>query len=96
MAIKAHNPTTAGRRGMTSQDFSGITTKKPLKSLLRVKNGPVGRNNAGRITTRHRGGGAKRFYRAVNFKLEPNTEATVEQIEYDPNRSARIALIITC
>jgi large subunit ribosomal protein L2 len=93
MAIKAHNPTTAGRRGMTSQDFSGITTKKPLKSLLRVKNGPVGRNNAGRITTRHRGGGAKRFYRAVNFKLEPNTEATVEQIEYDPNRSARIALI---
>lgn len=93
MAIKVHNPTTPGRRGMTSQDFAGITSKKPLKSLTKIKKGPVGRNNSGRITTRHRGGGARRFYREVNFKLESNTEATIEQVEYDPNRSARIARI---
>jgi large subunit ribosomal protein L2 len=93
MAIKQYNPTTPGRRGMSSQDFDGITTKKPLRSLTTIKKGAVGRNNQGRITTRHRGGGVRRYYRIVNFKLEPGTSATVEQIEYDPNRSARIARI---
>lgn len=93
MAIKAYNPTTAARRGMTSQDFDKITTKKPLKSLLVSQKSRAGRNNNGRITTRHRGGGVKRHYRLVNFQLAPGTVATVEQIEYDPNRSARIARI---
>lgn len=93
MAIKAYNPTTPGRRGMTSQDFDGITTKKPLKSLLVAKKSTAGRNNMGRITTRHRGGGVKKHYRLVNFQLAPGTTATVEHIEYDPNRSARIARI---
>ncbi|OGL31140.1 50S ribosomal protein L2 [Candidatus Saccharibacteria bacterium RIFCSPHIGHO2_12_FULL_41_12] len=93
MAIKQYKPTTPGRRGMTSQDFDGITTKRPLKSLLAVKIRGSGRNNQGRITTRHKGGGAKKFYRIVNFNLPAGTEATVEHIEYDPNRSARIARI---
>jgi large subunit ribosomal protein L2 len=93
MAIKTYRPTSSARRGMTSQDFDGITTKKPLKSLIRVKNGAVGRNNQGRITTRHRSGGARQYYRIINFKLPAGTSAVVEQIEYDPNRSARIARI---
>ena len=93
MAIKTHNPTTSARRGMTSQDFAEITAKKPRKNLLRVKRARVGRGATGRITTRHRGGGARRFYRLVDFKLPLETEAKVEAIEYDPNRSARIALI---
>jgi large subunit ribosomal protein L2 len=93
MAIKAYNPTTPGRRGMTSQDFDGITTKKPLRSLLVPKSRGNGRNNQGRITTRHKGGGAKKFYRLMNFKLADGVSATIEQIEYDPNRSARIARI---
>lgn len=93
MAIKQYNPTTPGRRGMTSQDFDAITTKKPLKSLTVIKRRGNGRNNQGRITTRHKGGGTKKFYRIVNFKLASGTEATIEHIEYDPNRSARIARI---
>jgi large subunit ribosomal protein L2 len=93
MPVRTYNPTTPGRRGMSSQDFDSVTTKKPLKSLTVIKKGAVGRNNQGRITTRHRGGGARRYYRIVNFKLEPGTSATIEQIEYDPNRSARIARI---
>ncbi|HET9173652.1 MAG TPA: 50S ribosomal protein L2 [Candidatus Saccharimonadales bacterium] len=93
MAIKSYNPTTPGRRGMTSQDFSGITTSKPLRSLLAPKRRGNGRNNQGRITTRHKGGGARKFYRIVNFKLAEGTVATIEHIEYDPNRSARIARI---
>lgn len=93
MAIKQYNPTTPARRGMTSQDFDGITTRKPLKSLTVIKKSTAGRNNNGRITTRHRGGGVKRFYRIMNHQLAPGTVATVEQIEYDPNRSARIARI---
>jgi large subunit ribosomal protein L2 len=93
MAIKAYNPTTPGRRGMTSQDTSEITTKKPLRSLLVAKRRTNGRNNQGRITTRHKGGGARRFYRLVNFNLEAGLTATIEHIEYDPNRSARIARI---
>lgn len=94
MAIQVYNPTTPGRRGMTSQDFSDITTNKPVKSLLVAKKRGSGRNNQGRITTRHKGGGAKKFYRIVNFKLAPGSSAKIEHIEYDPNRSARIARII--
>src|SRR3954462_13739558 len=93
MAIKSYNPTTPARRGMTTQDFDEITTKKPLKSLTSIKKGAVGRNNQGRITTRHRGGGARRYYRLVNFKMSGNFTGVIEQIEYDPNRSARIARV---
>jgi len=93
MPIRAYNPTTPAQRGMTTQDFDGITSKKPVRSLTRIKKGAVGRNNQGRITTRHRGGGARQYYRLVNFKLEIGTEAVVEHIEYDPNRSARIARV---
>lgn len=91
MAIKQYNPTTPGRRGMSSQDFGTITTKKPLRSLLVPKRRGSGRNNQGRITTRHQGGGARKFYRLVNFNFKG--EGVIEQIEYDPNRSARIARI---
>src|SRR5437868_2781570 len=93
MAISTYKPTTPGRRGMTSQDMSEITTKKPLRSLLVAKRRGNGRNNQGRITVRHKGGGAKQFYRLVNFQLAPGTSAKIEQIEYDPNRTARIARI---
>jgi large subunit ribosomal protein L2 len=94
MAIKQYKPTTPARRGMTSQDTSEITTKKPLRSLIVSKKRIAGRNNQGRITTRHHGGGARQFYRLVNFKLAAGTVATIEHIEYDPNRSARIARIL--
>lgn len=93
MAIKQLKPTTPGQRGMTSQDLDEVTTKKPLKSLLISQKGAKGRNNQGRITTRHKGGGVKRHYRKINFNLPAGTTATVEEIEYDPNRSARIARI---
>jgi len=93
MPIKAYNPTTPARRGMTTEDYSEITTKKPLKSLLKAKKQNAGRNNTGRITVRHRGGGVKRHYRLVNHKLAPGLKVTVEEIEYDPNRSARIARV---
>ncbi len=93
MAIQKYNPTTPARRGMTSQDLSEITAKKPLKSLTKAKKQQAGRNNTGRITVRHRGGGVKRHYRLMNYKLPAGTTATVEEIEYDPNRSARIARI---
>ena len=93
MAIKEYNPTTPGRRGMTTQNFDGITTKKPVRSLLVPKRRGNGRNNQGRITTRHQGGGAAKFYRLVNFQLPVDTTVTVEHIEYDPNRSARIARV---
>jgi large subunit ribosomal protein L2 len=78
---------------MTSQDRSAITTRKPLRSLLVNKKTQTGRNNQGRITTRHKGGGARRFYRLMNFNLDSGVTATIEHIEYDPNRSARIARI---
>src|SRR5581483_11832071 len=68
-----------------------ITTKKPVKGLIKIKKSGSARNNQGRITTRHRGGGVKRYYRLVNFNLPAETTATVEHIEYDPNRSARLA-----
>lgn len=93
MPIKAYNPTTPARRGMTSQDMSDITTRKPLKSLTKSKKQQAGRNNQGRITTRHRGGGVKRHYRLLNHRLAAGLALTVEEIEYDPNRSARIARV---
>lgn len=93
MAIKTYKPTTPGRRGMTTQDFDTVTTKKPVKSLLIIRKQKSGRNNQGRITTRHKGGGAKKFYRIVNFKMSEDAKLKVEQIEYDPNRSARIARV---
>lgn len=93
MAINSYRPTTPGLRGMTTQDFGTITAKRPVKSLTVIKKKQSGRNNQGRITTRHRGGGVRKFYRIVNFNLVPGLVATVEQIEYDPNRSARIARI---
>jgi large subunit ribosomal protein L2 len=93
MPLKAYNPTTPARRGMTSQDLSDITTRKPLKSLLKNKKQNAGRNNAGRITVRHRGGGVKRHHRLMNHNLAAGLKVTVEEIEYDPNRSARIARV---
>jgi large subunit ribosomal protein L2 len=78
---------------MTSQDTAEITTKKPLRSLLIAKRVQNGRNNQGRITTRHKGGGVRRFYRLMNFNLAQGVTAEIEHIEYDPNRSARIARI---
>ncbi len=93
MPIKAFKPTTPGRRDGTSEDYSEITTKKPLKSLIKSKKQNAGRNNTGRITVRHRGGGVKRHYRLMNHNLADGLELTVEEIEYDPNRSARIARV---
>lgn len=93
MPVRTYKPTTPGRRGMTTQDLGDITSKKPLKSLIVIKNRSNGRNNQGRITVRHRGGGAKRFYRIVNFNPQEGLNAVVEAIEYDPNRSARLARI---
>lgn len=93
MSIVTKRPITAGMRGMTSTDLDGITTKKPLKSLLLPKKQRSGRNNAGRITARHRGGGAKRHQRILNYDIKAGTSAIVEHIEYDPNRTARIARI---
>ena len=93
MAIQQYKPTTPARRGMTSQDMSAITTRKPLKSLTKSKKQNAGRNNSGRITVRHRGGGVKRHYRLMNHNLPAGAVVTVEHIEYDPNRSARIARV---
>ncbi|MCB9820022.1 50S ribosomal protein L2 [Candidatus Nomurabacteria bacterium] len=93
MPIKAYNPTTPARRGMTTQDLSDITTRTSVKSLTKSKKRSSGRNNQGRITTRHRGGGVKRHYRLVNHKLPAGLKGTIEEIEYDPNRSARIARV---
>lgn len=93
MPVREYKPTTPARRGMSSQDFDSITTKKPLKSLTRIRKQNSGRNNQGRITTRHKGGGARRYYRILNFNLPIGTQATVEHIEYDPGRSARIARV---
>ena len=93
MAIKAYRPTTPAQRQKTTQDFDQITTKKPLKSLLAPKKQGAGRNNQGRITVRHRGGGVKRHYRLMTFNMPAGLKLTVEEIEYDPNRSARIARV---
>ena len=93
MPIKLYNPTTPARRGMTTQDLSDITTRKPLKSLVKSKKQNAGRNNTGRITVRHRGGGVKRHYRLIDHKLAAGLTVVIEEIEYDPNRSARIARV---
>ena len=93
MSIKAYRPTTPAQRQKTTQDFDQITTKKPLKSLTKAKKQQAGKNNQGRITVRHRGGGVKRHYRILTHNLPKNLTYTVEEIEYDPNRSARIARV---
>ena len=93
MAIKTYRPVTPGQRQKTTEDYDQITTKKPMKALLASKKQQAGRNNQGRITVRHRGGGVKRHYRIITYKLPHNLTFTVEEIEYDPNRSARIARV---
>ncbi|MEE8373114.1 MAG: 50S ribosomal protein L2 [Dehalococcoidia bacterium] len=94
MAIKVYRPTSPGRRGMTGADFSELTKKKPEKSLLLPLKKKAGRSNQGRITVRHRGGGAKRRLRIIDFKRDKvGVPGKVASIEYDPNRSANIALI---
>lgn len=94
MGIKAYKPTTAGRRLTTVDDFSDITKNEPEKSLIIIKKGTGGRNSQGRITVRHRGGGVKRYIRIIDWRQNNyGVPATVQAIEYDPNRGARIALI---
>ena len=94
MGIKTYNPYTPSRRQMTGSDFSEITKTTPEKSLLVSKSSQAGRNNQGKITVRHRGGGVKKKYRIIDFKRRKDgVAATVLGIEYDPNRSANIALI---
>ena len=94
MGIKTYRPYTPSRRQMTGSDFSEITKTTPEKSLLVAKNKTAGRNNQGKITVRHHGGGAKKKYRIIDFKRRKDgIPATVIGIEYDPNRSANIALI---
>ena len=94
MPLKVYKPTSPGRRGMTGASFEEITKKKPEKSLLKPLKKKAGRSNQGRITVRHRGGGAKRMYRVIDFKRDKlGINGEVAAIEYDPNRSARLALI---
>ncbi|PJF41446.1 MAG: 50S ribosomal protein L2 [Chloroflexi bacterium] len=94
MAVKVYKPTSAGRRGMTGHTFEEITKSKPERSLTQALRKTGGRNNKGRISVRHRGGGHKRRYRIIDFKRDKfDSTATVLAIEYDPNRSARIALV---
>ena len=94
MPLKVYRPTSPGRRGMIGAGFEEITTKKPEKSLLVPLKKRAGRNSQGRITVRHRGGGAKRMLRVIDFKRDKiGVPGRVATIEYDPNRSARIALI---
>ena len=94
MAIKAYRPTTNGRRGMTTLVNEEITTSTPTKSLLKTKSKTGGRNNQGKMTVRHIGGGAKRKYRLIDYKRNKvGVTGRVASIEYDPNRSANIALI---
>ncbi len=94
MGIKTYNPYTPSRRNMTGSDFSEITKTTPEKSLLVSKNKTAGRNNQGKITVRHHGGGSRRKYRIIDFRrLKDGVPATVVGIEYDPNRTANIALI---
>ena len=94
MAIKAYRPTTNGRRGMTTLANEELTTSTPTKSLLKTKSKTGGRNNQGKMTVRHIGGGAKRKYRLIDYKRNKvGVTGRVATIEYDPNRSANIALI---
>jgi len=94
MGIRKYKPTSAGRRNMSVSTFEEITKKRPESRLIEPLRKQAGRNNQGRITTRHRGGGHKRFYRIIDFKRNKiGIAGKVQAIEYDPNRSARIALI---
>ena len=95
MAIKIYRPTSAGRRNMTVSAFTEITRSKPERSLLAPLRNRGGRNNRGVITVRHQGGGHKRHYRIIDFRRDKwDIAGRIESIEYDPNRSARIALVI--
>ena len=94
MGIKTYNPYTPSRRNMTGLDFSEITTSTPERSLLAKKSKTAGRNNQGKITVRHHGGGNRQKYRIIDFKrLKDDIPAKVASIEYDPNRTANIALL---
>ncbi len=94
MAIKKYKPTTPGRRGMTVTDYSGLSKVAPERSLLEPMKKAAGRNNTGRITVRHHGGGNRTKYRVIDFKRNKvDMPATVKTLEYDPNRSAHIALV---
>ena len=95
MGIRKYKPTTPGRRGSSVADFTEITRSTPEKSLVRPLPKKGGRNNTGKITTRHKGGGHKRQYRLIDFRRhdKDGVDARVAEIEYDPNRSARIALV---
>ena len=94
MAIRKINPTSPGQRGMIKSDYQEITTSTPEKSLLMKIAKTSGRNNTGRITCRHKGGGVKQSYRIIDFKREKfGIPATVQTIEYDPNRNVRISLV---
>src|SRR5437867_7352097 len=94
MPTKTFKPTSPSRRGMVGFTFEEITKTKPEKSLVEPLKSKAGRNNLGRLTVRHQGGGAKRMYRVIDWKRDKvGIEATVTAIEYDPNRSARIALV---
>ncbi len=94
MAIKSFKPTSAGRRSMTVSTFEEITTNQPEKTLLAPLNKKAGRNNQGKMTVRHHGGGHKRQYRIIDFKrTKDGIPAKVATIEYDPNRTANIALL---
>jgi large subunit ribosomal protein L2 len=94
MALKSYKPTTPGQRGLVLIDRSELWKGRPVKALVESKHSKGGRNNLGRVTMRHQGGGAKRLYRIVDFRrIKHGIPATVERIEYDPNRTAFIALV---
>src|SRR2546429_4275938 len=95
MGIRKYKPTTPGRRGASVADFAEVTRDHPEKSLVRPLHNKGGRNNTGKITTRHQGGGHKRAYRVIDFRRsdKDGVPAKVAHIEYDPNRTARIALL---
>ena len=94
MAIKTYKPTTAARRNMSVTDYTSLSKNGPEKSLLAPLDKKAGRNSYGRITVRHRGGGNRTKYRIIDFKRQKHDmAATVQTIEYDPNRSAFIALV---
>lgn len=95
MPIRIYRPTSPGRRGMSSQNFDELSKSRPTKALMREKRGKSGRNHTGRVTVRHRGGGNKRAYRVIDFKRDKvGIPARIASIEYDPNRTARIALMV--
>jgi large subunit ribosomal protein L2 len=94
MPLRSYKPTSAGRRFQTRSTFEEITTKEPYKPLLEAQQRINGRNNQGRLTVRHRGGGQKRFYRLIDFKRDKfDVPAKLATVEYDPNRSARVGLL---